>query len=274
MKKIGFIIILAIISLVIFQQCQKNTQAVLSENTSNTQFDKVLQLLKERGITTSNSRDDKLEYRNAFCYQNDPDSCYDLGILYDTVFIPNVCNEAAVQYHAYWCPATLTLNYTDFHATPLEPACKNIWDWWQHLYDIGHLTEMSLAIDSFEYAASKSAEENLAYAFLVGYNIYCPNNLLSVNYHIQLCYQHCVKYNGKGSWPRFDIFKVDCGVHCCTRTREFCLNPDGSMHSANEDYEEVLGECGPDALNSSECQNAGGILIGDCERECGPPPTN
>ncbi len=274
MKKILFFIIVISVLSFIFVQCDK-TNISSKENTESDSYDaysKVMKIFREKGIKVVETPRKKIESRNnSSCYQNNTDSCLYVGYIYDTVYVPNVCSEAAVEYNLYWCENSGKLNITDFRAQPLSPACDNIWDWWESLFTQGHYTEFSLSVDSFEYAASIPAEENIAYAFAVAYNRFCPNETFIANFHRQLCYQHCVKYLGKNKWPRFEIFKVGCGSKCCKRTREFCVNPDGSTVLSYNHFEELSGECNPN-LTGFECND--GYLIGDCGRICGPPPTN
>jgi hypothetical protein len=277
MKKI-FVFLSFILTLIIFQQCQKSKEII--DNNNNTQIileesslDKVLNYLKENNISITKDRNEnELEYRNGFCYQNDPDSCDYIGKIYDTVYVPNVCNSVAVSYNLYWCEDALTLNFTDFTSYPLSPDCNDLWNYWLDLYNQGKQTEMTLSMDSLEYAASKVAEENIAYAFALYYGVYCPNEVINSNFSSQICYQYCIEYLGKQYWPPFDIFKVYCGSKCCKRTREFCILPGGGTYSSNEDYEYISGECDPNGPNFGECNS--NWLYGECERECGPPPTN
>ncbi len=269
-----------VISFVLVQCTKTNsiTENNNTENKDNTEFinkSKIIELLAEKGITVVNNDDTELELRNDFCYQySGADTCYLVGDIHDTVFIPNVCNEAAVTYKLYWCSAQGVINITDFRAKPLKPACDNIWDYWASLANQSKYTELSMSIDSFEYAASKEAEDNIGYVFALAFGFFCPNDLLRINYHTQLCYNYCLKFTKKGDWPPFEIFKVNCGTKCCKRTRMLCVLSTGGVYTSNEIYELLGGSCDNGNVDLwSECD--GGFILGECTgRECGPPPTN
>ncbi len=272
MKKHFFISVfsLLVLSFVLIQCNRENTNEFINikANTDNVEKLSTIELLNNNGIYIANA-EEQIQLRDDYCYHyTGADSCEYVGLIKDTIDVPNLCSQTKIEYKLYWCQDIGQLDITDFRAVPLNPECRDIWNYWWELYQSDGWSELDLAMDSFEYAASKEAEWYIGSVFAQYFGYYCPNDLIKVNYHTQLCYKYCLELKVRPRKYPFKIKRVVCGAKCCKRISKICINPDGSTYSSGEEYEHVAGKCDNGSPTGFECD---GFLFGECDRRCGPP---